>query len=85
MALGSRSYVSDRNEVSHGLLWNWRAHVRRGTLPLTHYVDLQVTSNCSFRRGASHRLELFLQAKALGLSSIAITDHNTLAGIAFGA
>lgn len=26
------AHVADRNEVSRGLLWNWRAHVRRGTL-----------------------------------------------------
>ncbi len=46
------------------------------------YVELQVTSNYSFLRGASHVEELFVQAKALGLPAIAITDHNTLAGIA---
>jgi error-prone DNA polymerase len=46
------------------------------------YVELQVTSNYSFLRGASHVEELLLQAKALGLSALAITDHNTLAGIA---
>jgi error-prone DNA polymerase len=46
------------------------------------YVELQVTSNYSFLRGASHVEELLLQAKALGLSAVAIADHNTLAGIA---
>jgi error-prone DNA polymerase len=46
------------------------------------YVELQVTSNYSFLRGASHVEELFVQAKALGLQAMAITDHNTLAGIA---
>ncbi|WP_419728992.1 error-prone DNA polymerase [Lichenicola sp.] len=51
-------------------------------LKVDSYVELQVTSNYSFLRGASHVEELFLAAKALGLSSIAITDHNTLAGIA---
>ncbi len=49
---------------------------------MTDYVELQVTSNYSFLRGASHVEELFLQARALGLSSIAITDHDSLAGIA---
>ena len=48
------------------------------------YVELQVTSNYSFLRGASHIEELFLQAKELGLPAIAITDHDTLAGIARG-
>jgi len=46
------------------------------------YVELQVTSNYSFLRGASRVEELLLQAKAMGLPAIAITDHNTLAGIA---
>ena len=46
------------------------------------YVELQVCSNYSFLRGASRIEELLLQAKLLGLDALAITDHNTLAGIA---
>ncbi|WP_428378001.1 error-prone DNA polymerase [Lichenicoccus sp.] len=49
---------------------------------MADYVELQVTSNYSFLRGASHVEELFVQARDLGLQAIAITDHNTLAGIA---
>ncbi len=49
---------------------------------MSDYVELQVTSNYSFLRGASHVEELFVAAKALGLSALAITDHDTLAGIA---
>jgi error-prone DNA polymerase len=45
------------------------------------YVELQITSNFSFLRGGSHPEELVEQALALGYSDIAITDHNTLAGI----
>lgn len=45
------------------------------------YTELQVTSNFSFLRGASHPDELIMQAKDLGYTSIAITDRNTLAGI----
>lgn len=45
------------------------------------YTELQVTSNFSFLRGASHPHELVEQAAAYGYSHIAITDHNTLAGI----
>ncbi len=45
------------------------------------YVELQVTSNFSFLRGASHPEELVEQAAILGYSAIAITDRNTLAGI----
>ena len=49
---------------------------------MTGYVELQVASNYSFLRGASHVEELFVTAKALGYAALAITDHNTLAGIA---
>jgi error-prone DNA polymerase len=45
------------------------------------YTELQVTSNFSFLRGASHAEELVEQAAALGYSEIAITDRNSLAGI----
>ncbi len=49
---------------------------------MSGYVELQVTSNYSFLRGASRIEELMLQAKALGYDALAVTDHNTLAGIA---
>jgi len=49
---------------------------------LPAYVELQVTTNYSFLRGASHVEELFATAQALGLPAIAVTDHNTLAGVA---
>jgi error-prone DNA polymerase len=45
------------------------------------YAELQVTSNFSFLRGASHPDELVERAAALGLAAIAITDRNSLAGI----
>ena len=45
------------------------------------YSELQVTSNFSFLRGASHPDELVYQAAAYGYKKIAITDRNTLAGI----
>ncbi|WP_025144914.1 error-prone DNA polymerase [Pedobacter jeongneungensis] len=45
------------------------------------YTELQVTTNFSFLKGASHPDELAEQAAALGYKSIAITDHNTLAGV----
>ncbi len=44
------------------------------------YAALNVTTNFSFLRGASHPHELAQRAKALGLSAIAVTDRNTLAG-----
>ena len=45
------------------------------------YTELQVTSNFTFLRGASHPEELVQQAVELGYKEIAITDRNTLAGI----
>lgn len=45
------------------------------------YTELQVTTNFSFLRGASHPEELIEQAAAYGYKEIAITDRNTLAGI----
>jgi error-prone DNA polymerase len=45
------------------------------------YVELQVTSNFSFLRGASHPEEFIEQAAAYGYTEIAITDRNTFAGI----
>lgn len=45
------------------------------------YTELQVTSNFSFLRGASHPEELVEQAAKLGYKAIAITDRNTFAGI----
>ncbi len=48
---------------------------------MTAYAELQVTSNYSFLRGASHAEELVLTAAALGHRAIAIADRNTLAGV----
>lgn len=46
-----------------------------------NYTELQVTTNFSFLRGASHPEEMVQQAAALGYQEIAVTDRNTLAGI----
>jgi error-prone DNA polymerase len=45
------------------------------------YVELQVTSNFTFRRGGSHPEELVDQAADLGYDAIGITDRNTFAGV----
>lgn len=45
------------------------------------YIELQVTTNFSFLRGASHPEEMIEQASVYGYSAIAITDRNTFAGI----
>jgi len=44
------------------------------------YAELQVTTNFSFLRGASHPEELVATAAALGLEALAVTDRNALAG-----
>ncbi|MGB4866173.1 MAG: PHP domain-containing protein, partial [Hyphomicrobium sp.] len=47
----------------------------------TRYAELDVTTNFSFLRGASHAEELVAQAHGLGLSAIGVADRNTLAGV----
>ena len=45
------------------------------------YVELQVTSQFSFLRGASSAQELFATAALMGMEALAVTDRNSLAGI----
>ncbi|HWF48060.1 MAG TPA: PHP domain-containing protein [Bryobacteraceae bacterium] len=45
------------------------------------YAELQVSSNFSFLRGASHPHELVMAAHEYGHHAIALTDRNTLSGI----
>ncbi|MEE2945791.1 MAG: error-prone DNA polymerase [Pseudomonadota bacterium] len=49
--------------------------------PTEPYAELCVTSNFTFLTGASHPEELMVRAAELGLSAIAITDRNSLAGV----
>jgi error-prone DNA polymerase len=60
----------------------------KGGLPLPgegrdgcQYTELQITTNFSFLRGASHPDELVEQAALLSYNTIAITDRNTVAGV----
>ncbi len=48
------------------------------------YAELAVTTNFTFLRGASHPDEYVHQAALLGYHGVAVTDHNTLAGIVRG-
>ncbi|MDB5439925.1 MAG: error-prone polymerase [Caulobacteraceae bacterium] len=48
---------------------------------MSAYAELQVTSNFSFLRGASHAHELVGMAEALGLKALGVTDRNSLAGV----
>ncbi|MDR0809617.1 MAG: error-prone DNA polymerase [Gemmobacter sp.] len=45
------------------------------------YAELCITTNFTFLMGASHPDELVLRAAELGLEAIAITDHNSVAGV----
>lgn len=45
------------------------------------YTELQVTSNFTFLRGASHPEEMVEKAAMLGYGEMAITDRNSFAGI----
>ena len=48
---------------------------------MARYAELQITTNYSFLRGASHPRELVAAAKLLGLDAVAVTDRNSLAGV----
>src|SRR5690349_4535766 len=45
------------------------------------YTELQITSNFTFLRGASHPEEFIAQAAEYGYEAIALTDRNSFAGI----
>ncbi|TAD89389.1 MAG: DNA polymerase III subunit alpha [Alphaproteobacteria bacterium] len=45
------------------------------------FAELAVTTNYSFLIGASHPGEMVATAKALGHRAIAVTDHNSVAGV----
>jgi error-prone DNA polymerase len=48
---------------------------------MRRYAELQVSSNFSFLRGASHPQELVAAAHEYGHHAIALTDRNTLSGV----
>lgn len=48
---------------------------------MSGYAELQVCSNFSFLRGASHPEELVETAARLGHAAIAVADRNSLAGV----
>jgi ferric-dicitrate binding protein FerR (iron transport regulator) len=39
--------VARRNEVSRGLLWNWRSQVRRGKLTVASFLPVQVVNGAT--------------------------------------
>ena len=67
----------------------WRRRLRRTPEPVTAnpfedrtgFVDLVVSSNFSFLRGASHPEELVATAGALGNPAMGLTDRHTVSGM----
>src|SRR5262245_27881914 len=49
-----------------------------------HYTELQVTTNFTCLRGASHPEEMVQQAAEYGYGAIAMTDRNSFAGLVRG-
>ncbi|MEO1996702.1 MAG: error-prone DNA polymerase [Planctomycetaceae bacterium] len=47
----------------------------------TRYAELHCLTNFSFLNGASHPEELVIRAAEIGLSALAVTDRNSLAGV----
>ena len=45
------------------------------------YAELACKTNFSFLQGASHAEELVTRAAELGEYALAVTDHNSLAGV----
>lgn len=72
--------MSDVNHTHHPTESS-RRHMPETQLRKQSYAELCVTTNFTFLTGASHPEELVLRAAELGLSAIAITDHNSLAGV----
>lgn len=51
------------------------------TTAIPSFAEVQVTTNFSFLRGASHPHEYIWRARELGYYGIAVTDYNSLAGV----
>ena len=54
---------------------------REYTVALPMFSELNITSNFSFLKGASHPEEYMSRAAALGIDAIAIADENSVAGV----
>lgn len=69
---------SNRTHAPDKVLWHdtLDTHMQK-----QDYAELCVTTNFTFSTGASHPEELVLRAAELGLSALAITDTNSLAGV----
>ncbi|TNE36828.1 MAG: DNA polymerase III subunit alpha [Alphaproteobacteria bacterium] len=48
---------------------------------MSRFAELHVTTNFTFLEGASHPEDYVRRAKELGLTAVAITDRNSLAGV----
>src|SRR5687767_8035863 len=65
-------------KIAHATLVEPPEEAAAGEAP---YAELDVTTNFSFLRGASHPDELVYTAALLGYRAMAVTDVNSLAGV----
>ena len=75
---GEAPLLSNQNLRGQAPLLSAETPQDKAALP---YAELCVTSNFTFLTGASHPEELVTRAAELGLSAIAITDRNSVAGV----
>lgn len=68
-------------ESPHAPQWSESHAPSSAPVPTVPYAELHAHSNFSFLDGASHPEELVAEAERLGLSAIAITDHDGLYGV----
>ena len=75
------SRLPDLADAAGGLAAESRRRILRGPPREAPYAELQVATNFSFLRGASHPEEIVREAAEVGHRAVAITDRNTLAGV----
>ena len=66
---------------THPQVGAFRNDMLENGLQSQHYAELCISTNFTFLTGASHPEELVVRAAELGLSALAITDRNSLAGV----
>ena len=82
--LARNALKGDHRRSNEGPPWGRGPTARSGRGPKdpgARYAELHCHTNFSFLDGASHPDELVDEAVRLGLSALAITDHDSLAGV----
>src|SRR5205823_7974837 len=81
IADGGRPYGDTAAGWRHRTPYEPPPSPRRATGPTTPYAELHCHSNFSFLDGASRPDELAEEAARLGLTALAITDHDGMYGV----